>query len=421
MTGPPAPLRRSVVRALAVTALTVAALGVGPAVGSAFAAAQFSVNDPGSQFEGNTITFQITCTDTGGPPDDCDGASVDFATSNDTATAGADYDEVATTTVGFMGVGSEFINVTTIDDNVNENDETFFGDLTNDQPCCANSDIVDNRGTGIILDEEFQQQPSGNADLAVGKAESADPARVGDDLVYTIAVHNFGPSTASNVTMFDTLPGNVQFISAFPTFPGQGFCSFNGVSTVTCSIGTIVAGSTHFFDVRVRPTAAGTLQNTASASSSSNFDPFGGNNSATTLTATFVEGTTPPAPLPSPGVGSIASPARAEDLLVVRRVVCGAGRLYEPRAGLHGGRPRAGLCLRPGRRSRVLPLQAGAAHDPGRRGGGAWLPGRVHFAPQDPSGSAKRPPRQGQGQGDGHERRRQPDRPPAQPPRHRLI
>ena len=131
--------------------------------------------------------------------------------------------------------------------------------------------------------------------------------RVGDDLVYTIAVHNFGPSTASNVTMVDTLPGNVQFISAFPTFPGQGFCSFNGVSTVTCSIGTIVAGTTHFFDIRVRPTAAGTLQNTASASSSSNFDPFGGNNSATTLTATFVEGTTPPAPLPSPGVGSIAN------------------------------------------------------------------------------------------------------------------
>lgn len=169
--------------------------------------------------------------------------------------------------------------------------------------------MSDPQGTATILDDENQQQPppsSPQADLAVGKSESADPAPVGKDLVYTIAVHNFGPSAASNVTMFDALPGNVQFISAFPTFPAQGFCSFNGASTVTCGIGTIAAGTTHFFEVRVRPTAVTTLQNTASAGSSSNFDPFSSNNQATTLTATFVEGTAPPDPIPSPTVGSIA-------------------------------------------------------------------------------------------------------------------
>ena len=234
--------------------------------------AQFFVNNPSSQVEGNSITFTVTCTDaTGvGGVDGCSGTSVEFLTSDDTADAGADYTAIPATTLSFTAEGSQTISVTTFDDNLNENDETFFGELQNSSPSPGNETVItDDSGTGIILDEEFQQQPSGNADLAVGKAENADPVRVGDDLVYTIAVHNFGPSTASNVTMFDTLPGNVQFISAFPTFPGQGFCSFNGVSTVTCSIGTIVAGSTHFFDVRVRPTAAGTLQNTASASSSS--------------------------------------------------------------------------------------------------------------------------------------------------------
>jgi hypothetical protein len=96
-------------------------------------------------------------------------------------------------------------------------------------------------------------------------------------------------------------------VSAFPTFPGQGSCSFNGGNLVTCNIGTIGAGATHFFEVRVVPTAAATLTNIAQASSSFNTDPFTGNNSATTQTASFQPGTTPPAPIPSPGAGPIAA------------------------------------------------------------------------------------------------------------------
>ena len=75
---------------------------------------------------------------------------------------------------------------------------------------------------GTILDDDGQPSPppSGNADMAIGKAKNADPVRVGHELRYTVAVHNFGPAF-QNVSVFDDLPGNVQFVSAFPS---QGVC-----------------------------------------------------------------------------------------------------------------------------------------------------------------------------------------------------
>jgi uncharacterized repeat protein (TIGR01451 family) len=73
--------------------------------------------------------------------------------------------------------------------------------------------------------------PPATADLSITKTDSPDPAIVGNNLTYSIAVHNFGPDPATSVMVTDTLPGNVSFVSATPS---QGSCS--GTATVNCAV-----------------------------------------------------------------------------------------------------------------------------------------------------------------------------------------
>jgi uncharacterized repeat protein (TIGR01451 family) len=58
-------------------------------------------------------------------------------------------------------------------------------------------------------------------DLAVVKAGFPDPVVVGETLTYTVFVINYGPSIAGSVTLTDTLPAGVTFVSA-PRVYGNG-------------------------------------------------------------------------------------------------------------------------------------------------------------------------------------------------------
>jgi uncharacterized repeat protein (TIGR01451 family) len=51
------------------------------------------------------------------------------------------------------------------------------------------------------------------ADVAIGKTGSAS-VFAASNLVYTISVTNFGPSSASGVVVTDALPATVTFVSA---------------------------------------------------------------------------------------------------------------------------------------------------------------------------------------------------------------
>ncbi len=88
---------------------------------------------------------------------------------------------------------------------------------------------------------------------------------------FRLQVRNDGPSTATNVTITDTLPAGLTFSSATA---GQGSCSTapgsGGTTIVTCNVGTIVAGSGTAVTIRARPSvsiAGTTVTNTASATS----------------------------------------------------------------------------------------------------------------------------------------------------------
>ena len=105
------------------------------------------------------------------------------------------------------------------------------------------------------------------ADVSVSKVDSADPVTAGTGFSYTVTVSNAGPSDATLVTLTDTLPAEVSFVSAVPD---QGSCS-ELVGTVTCDLATIApAGSVDVVIAVSVPAgqAATTVTNNASVTTS---------------------------------------------------------------------------------------------------------------------------------------------------------
>jgi uncharacterized repeat protein (TIGR01451 family)/fimbrial isopeptide formation D2 family protein len=115
------------------------------------------------------------------------------------------------------------------------------------------------------------------ADLAVSKTVDDATPNVGDSVTFTITLENLGPSAAANVSLTDTLPAGLGFVSAAPsvgTFSG-------GVWTV----GTVAAGAAPTLSLVARVLAPTTgpvsaQQNTAAAASTTP-DPVPGNNTGT--------------------------------------------------------------------------------------------------------------------------------------------
>lgn len=112
-------------------------------------------------------------------------------------------------------------------------------------------------------------------DLAVTVSHSPDPVRVGSNLTYTINVTNNGPGSATGVTVTDSLPTEITFVSATAS---QGACSGSG--TISCTLGNLPNGTSATVTIVVNPTVEGALSNTASVRGNEP-DPDAGNDSDT--------------------------------------------------------------------------------------------------------------------------------------------
>ncbi len=126
---------------------------------------------------------------------------------------------------------------------------------------------------------------SGDANLRLTKADSADPATAGNNLTYTLTVTNLGPADASDFTLVDSLPNEVTFVSA------TGGCAYAAVPhQVTCTYtSTLDAFSSRIYmiTVNIKSSALGLITNDAVVSSSTpDNDP--GNNKVTELTLVIV-------------------------------------------------------------------------------------------------------------------------------------
>jgi uncharacterized repeat protein (TIGR01451 family) len=115
------------------------------------------------------------------------------------------------------------------------------------------------------------------ADLSITKTPAPGPYGTGQPLTYTIVVTNGGPTTATSVTVTDTLPAGTTLQSSTPA----GACS--GTTTVTCNAGTLANGATATLTLTITlPSTPGPVTNTAVVSAAATTaDPNLGNNTAT--------------------------------------------------------------------------------------------------------------------------------------------
>jgi hypothetical protein len=149
-------------------------------------------------------------------------------------------------------------------------------------------------GTGIVLDSRadtyvtgetasgdfptlnpFQGALSGPSDAFVTKtgptigltmtaAASPDPGGVGNQITFTYTITNGGDQT-TGVTFTDFVSGGATFVSAAVATTTGGCGGLVG-STVTCSLGTLNSNQVSTVTIKLTPTVAGTLGNSAQLS-----------------------------------------------------------------------------------------------------------------------------------------------------------
>ena len=99
------------------------------------------------------------------------------------------------------------------------------------------------------------------SDMALSQSVTPDPVGDGGEVTYTLTVTNAEGVPASGVTVTDTLPADMAFLSATPS---SGSCT--GAGTFSCTLGPVAQGGTETVTVRAKALRAGTITNTATVS-----------------------------------------------------------------------------------------------------------------------------------------------------------
>lgn len=121
-------------------------------------------------------------------------------------------------------------------------------------------------------------------DLRITKTNNLTTLATGQTFTYTITAINDGPSTASNVTVSDTLPATLEFISSTAgSVTGQQFTANLGniTSTSNASVNVVVRVRSSATGTNISNTATVTADNAATQERDPANNPATGNNSAT--------------------------------------------------------------------------------------------------------------------------------------------
>ena len=122
-----------------------------------------TVNDVAANEADGTLTFTVSLDGTSAQP-----ITVDYATANETATAGTDYTSSTGTLTWNAGETSQEITIDIADDSLSEGNETFVVDLTN----ASNANISDGQGQGTIADNDIDYTVSASADITEGDSST---------------------------------------------------------------------------------------------------------------------------------------------------------------------------------------------------------------------------------------------------------
>jgi len=119
------------------------------------------------------------------------------------------------------------------------------------------------------------------ADLKVTKTADQTTAHLGQPVTYTVTVSNVGPAAAQGITLTDTFSKNAGYVSVTVTHGALSCMAKPAKGTVICTLGSLAAGDYASLSIVVKPTAKGTLTNTATVAEQSPGDPDATNNTAT--------------------------------------------------------------------------------------------------------------------------------------------
>ena len=160
---------------------------------------------------------------------------------------------------------------------------------TIDDPAIPNAPFGDGTDIGAV---EVAAPPVQHADLLVSLGVDKTSVKQGEQLTYTITVHNFGPDAAANVVVNDTLSSGTTFVSAQANRGNFTTPPTNQTGTVTWNLGDLSNGDAEGAQLVVKVIARGrtTITNTASASTDSS-DPNPANNTAA-ITVSVAAGAT---------------------------------------------------------------------------------------------------------------------------------
>lgn len=144
-----------------------------------------------------------------------------------------------------------------------------------------------------------------DANVIVTKTADVGTVFVGDEITYTITLTNGGPDTAYNVSMSDTLPVGVSFVSVNPSTQ----CTF-ATGTVTCLFASLAANAATAVIVVVTADITGDITNTAIIDSNTPDSSPNDNSSGVTVTSSNrpAEPSGPSAP-PGEGEGNTPTPS----------------------------------------------------------------------------------------------------------------
>jgi uncharacterized repeat protein (TIGR01451 family)/CSLREA domain-containing protein len=113
-------------------------------------------------------------------------------------------------------------------------------------------------------------------------ADSPDPVRAGDSLIYTVDVRNSGPATATGVTLVDTLPAGVTYTNYAETRGGS--CAY-AAGVLSCNLDSLKPNFvwTIYIYTTVNPSTSGVVSNNATAGAAGG-DTLPANDSASAST-----------------------------------------------------------------------------------------------------------------------------------------
>ena len=131
----------------------------------------------------------------------------------------------------------------------------------------------------------------GEVDLQAVKIASDSEISDGDNATFNILISNQGPADATNVVVTDTLPTNVDFVSAISS--DGSLCNHAG-GVVTCAIPSILVSQDSVeIEITITPTGgAGNYTNSVSVDSDGTDSNLSNNTDTTSFLVTVIEPTT---------------------------------------------------------------------------------------------------------------------------------